>query len=743
MVVDDGARRQGSTLPAYDHAHCLLLCASYGVVAAEPRSDDGPTSALSALDLADPATDPAGEALSVAFHLYRHGQTKAAAMRMQGAWEEEVFPGGGDGPTSSPEFDRAVVDVAQGIVDGREDVGGVGQDNVAAVLSTQLAGKQQTLTTYLSFLHDLGLYLLLHTPARFTLLTYAEQVSALLGLRHLLNAVPIRPTRSDLEYLEERERIMLLVMQHSLRRRSGKTQIRRGASVSEAFFQQVSDVGDVFASIEAVVQAECDVDRVDSAADKRLRCYGLQAMNSVVDTLLSEAARYRAEQQAMHTLPPSATHDLQWTFQPAVREALLMHCQFVACTIRSIADKALLNPLRVDLFQFLLRIARSLLLDYVSYTEEQQVDRVTLDEYHRRRADLLLLLRDCLPQDLGSRVDVVFDLAAEFADFHSIIRMAEDEEDGERERRISQSLQMFGEPFARVLFDVYHAAHQTTRLFRLHEPVEYEQWLLAFLAQHPEVQWVQQVALDQWQAAGSTLMQVAAQGADESGEQWSWAHQKTMWSLSKLALLCSDTPDAAALTQVDDALDVSTAQAYAAQGDADRPLLEPSKLVLQLLSLPHKKKGTGMRGEEEGREMESRMTPFILAMDVYHKGNFPWTQSRSGVMGGEELMLLERVWRSLYDVDRVELRGVSERRRRQASDMWMVELKRLHLYAMWRHLLDYDFYDRRSHFEASYEHFVQQEAWTKGDEGRDEVQHIKQTLQLLQQTATQKAQRKI
>ena len=738
VTVDAASRRQGSPLPAFDHAHCLLLCASYGVVQAEPRGDE--TALPPPLGLSDAAGDPATDCLGLAFHLHRHGQTQAAAMRLQRAWADDYLPGGADGPTPSPELDHAAVTVARDLVDGREEAaGGGGEEERAAALSVALAAKQRALGGFLAFLHHHALYPLLHTPARTALLTLAEQTAALLGLRRLLNAVPLRPTRSDVEYLEERERVLLLLMQHCLRRRSARSPLpRRGASVSEAFFQQVSGVGDVFDCVEAVAAAECDVEAVDAPQAKRLRCYGLQALNTALDALLSEAARYRAEAAALHPMPPSAVQGWQWTFEPRVRRALTAHCHFVARTIRAIADRTLLHPLRVDLFQFLLRIARSLLLDYAAYTGDTPADAATRDEYHSRRGELLQLLRDCLPVDLGSRVDVVFDLAAEFEDFVAMVRMAEGEGEEERERRIGQALQAFGQPFARVLFDEYYAAHQTTRLFRMHQPAGYDEWLLAFLTAHPELQWVQQVAMDRWAEAGATLTLVAAQGGDETGEEWTWAHQKSLWSLGKLALLCGEGVDEAAVGRVDDALDVSTAQAYAAQGDPHQPLLPSVELVLRLLSLPHK---GGARGEEEGgRGIEESMTPFLLAMEVYHKGSFPWSRAKGGVMGGDELLLLERVWLSLYDVDRAELRGVSERRKRQASDGWMAEMRRLHLYAMWRHLVEYSFYDVRSRFELSYEHFVANEAWTKGDESRAEVEALKQALLALQHTATRGGQ---
>ena len=507
-------------------------------------------------------------------------------------------------------------------------------------------------------------------------------------------------------------------------------------------------MGDVFDCVEAVVQAECQVEGDDEAQVRRMKVYGLQALNTVLDTLLSEAARYRSEAAALHPLPPSSTPGLQWTFRPAVRQALAFHCQFVGRTIVAITPASSLHTLRIDLFQFLLRIARSLLLDYAAYTHTSRADTATLAEYTERRAELILLLRGCLPRDQGSRVDVVYELAAEFQEFAAIIAMAEEEgEEEERERRLQHYLQLFGEPFARVLFHSYYAQQRASRLFRLHQPAEYEGWLLSFLSQHPELEWMQQTAMGQWEEAGSTLMDVTAQGEGEAGDAWTWSHQKTLWSMSKLALLCAaDTPStttAASLVLVNDALDVSTAQAYAAQGDPSRPLLPHTELVHTLLSLPHvgvgeKGKGKSHRGVGVETDMDGEMTPFLLAVEVYHKGVFPWSSGAAGgVMSGEELLLLERLWLSVYDKDRAVLRELSEQRRREVSDAWLMEVRRTRLYALWFHLVAYDWYGKRSRFEVSFEHFVKGDAWIKGGDSQIEVQRLRSTMQAVHEAATQ------
>ena len=740
MLVDRAAVRLGSRLPAGDHAHCLLLCASYGVVQAEHRRDDSThlSSVISSLDLAESGSDSSAATLSVAFHLYRHGQTKAASTRIDRAWEDGSLPASGGGPEPSPGLDDAALEVGKAIVDGHDGVGGVGEDSVPLVLSAQLSAKQQTLTAYLTFLHELRLYRLLSASACFTLLTYAEQLSSMVGLRHLLNSFPVSRTRSDVEYLQQRERAMVLVMEGCLERRGVKGWVRRGASVSEAFFTRVSEVADVFESAAAVLQTECAVEASDSVEVKRLKCYALQALNTVIDTLLSESARYRADHLAVHALPPSAPPHTPWTFAPGVRRSLEFYVQFLGTTIFSIASSSTLHALRIDLFQFLLRISRSLLLDYAAYTRATPADSSTGDEYRRVRAELVRLVRQCLPADQGSRVDVVYELAAEFEEFASIVSMAEDEDEDARDARLSRYLVHFGQPFARVLFDAYHAQHRTTRLFRLHQPAEYEGWLLAFLADHPESQWVQQVVLGQWEEASSTLMHVAAQGQGEAGDAWTWSHQKTLWSLGKLALLCSDAPDSAALGFIEDQLSVSTAQAVAAQSDPNAPLLPADELVNKLLSLPHTAPhASASLARSKQDALEREMTPYLLAVDVLSKAQFPWTAAgaASSVPSGEELLLLERLWMSLYEKDSAELHALSARRSQQVSDAWVAELRSTHLFEMWRHLRLYVSPEQRARFELSYEHFVKTDVWTTGEESRTETQHMRQMLIQLQQTA--------
>ena len=752
MLVDAASLRTGNILPQYDHARCLLLAAGYGVLHAQYddrklNDAEATASSLLGVDLSsgDADADSAQTALSVAFHLYRHGQTRAAALRLRQAQAEAVLPL----DAASPQLDSLVLTVGKRIVDGQGDAGEEeAGEAVPLQLSNQLAAKQRAFATFLQFLHEHGLHELLSTSARFSLSTFAEQLAALLGLRHLLNSYPRSTTKSDLEYLQQRERVMLAVMEDCCSRRAERGEgAAGGGSVSERFFQSVTQVGDVFDSIPAVLQRDCVVLGSDSEQRRRDSCFALQALNTAVDTLLTDAARYREANRQLHSLPPSCPHPPHWTALPATLRSVDTHCHFLAAAIVAIRDFASLSSLRVDLFHYLLRLSRSLLLEYVDRVTDDKADEQTRVDYERTRAEMVALLRRCLPSDQGSRADVLYDFAAEFKDFESIISMLETEDEDGRQQRLTHYLSRFGLQFATPLFSRYHSERKVTRLLSLHEPPEYEEWLLQFLSGHGELQWMQAVQLGRWQQAGEVLLQTAETGRGEEGESWSWSHQKTLWSLGKLAFLCAEGEQdeqqrQRVLAAVNDQLDVSAAQSYAANGDPDAPMLPPAALISRLLALPHLSSAASaaaaspafypLKADAEAQQM----MPFILAVEVYVKALFP-AASLSALLTGSELLVLERIWLSALQADRAELQELSRLRAERLSDGWVLGLQSLRLYRLWQHLHSFGYYGRQTRFEESWRHFTAAaEVWSRGDESSAQLKQLRDTLHDTQQAAT-------
>ena len=770
MQVERSLMRDGAVLPAYDDARCLLLCAGYGVVEVidgwqrRPSVDDL-SSSVDGLSLQQRRADAesAAGALSVAFYLYTQGQTMASRMRIDDAWKHQLLPNSASStlPAASPQLDNVIVHFAHSLINTSTSASAAA-DRTPELLLDDLTGKQQSLQQFMQFLHANGLYNLLSVDARVGLLTAGEQLAGLAGVRRLLNMFPDSRLKSDVEYVAARERVMLAVMTGCVGRRDGHAAAAGGVGqrqISQQFFGQVTAVSDVFDSIADVVARECRVEVTDSKEVRRDKTYALQAINTVIDTLLSEAARYRAEQSGTHSMPPSAPVRTRWTLKPTVRSMLHNHCTIVSECIAAISSSTALSSLRVDLFQYLLRIGRSLLLEYGDYLASHRADAIIATEFERTRASLVSLLRSTLPVDQGSRRDVLYDFAAEFQDFSSLVSLADEEADELRESRLVAYLQQFGASFAAVLFEVYRAAGCTSRLLSIHQPTEYDEWLLDFLSRHRknggwqqadgEVQWVEEVQLGQWEQAGETLIEVArrmkavdkaADGRAEDEDVCTWSQQQTVWSLSKLALLCEDdvAADDPRLLEINNLLDVSIAQAYAADRDINKPLLSPDLLIDRLLAVPHSRRRAVAADlpslpPVRHHPLEEDMVSYYQAVEVYIKALYPLSHS-SDKTSADELLVLEKVWYALYAADVEGLRQVVADWEGSVSDVWRSEARQLHLYAMWRHLRLYDWYGRREKFELSYEHFVREKVWRRGESDR-EVKQVQEALKAIPQVA--------
>ena len=519
-------------------------------------------------------------------------------------------------------------------------------------------------------------------------------------------------------------------------------------------------VSDVFDSIAEVVARDCHIEATDEKETRRDKTYALQAINTVIDTLLSEAARYRTEQSSMHAMLPSAPVPLRWLLQPAVRTMLHKHCQVVNDSILSISASTVLSSLRVDLFQYLLRISRSLLLEYGDYLTTHRADSALTSEFQRTRASLVTMLRSTLPVDQGSRRDVLYDFAAEFQDFVSLVSLADEETDEQRETRLVSYLQHFGASFAAVLFEVYRTAGCTSRLLSIHQPAEYDEWLLEFLSRHRkdggweqadgEVEWVEEIELGRWEQASETLIEVAKRvkaldrvvdGRPVDADVCTWSQQQTLWSLSKLALLCEDdvAEDDPRLVEVNDQLDVCIAQAYAADRDTNKPLLAPALLIDRLLAVPHSRRRAVAADMPNlppvhHDSLQEDMVSYCQAVEVYVKALYPASQSSDKFPTADELLVLEKVWYALYTADAAALKQVVANREGSLSDVWQNAVRQLHLYAMWRHLQRYDWYGRKEKFELSYEHFVRQQFGGRGESSR-EAKHMQEALKAIPQLA--------
>ena len=773
MQVEQSVARSAASFPAYDDARCLLLCAGYGVVEVadgwqrRPSVDDI-SSSVNGLSLQPRQADAesAEGALSVGFYLFTQGQVMASRMRVDDIWKHQLLPGSALSTqhAASPQLDKLVLRFAHSLVNTSAAAAAATADRTPELLLDDLTGKQQSFQHYMRFLHANGLYALLSVTVRADLLTAGEQLAGLAGVRRLLNMFPDSRLKSDMEYVAAREKAMLAVMEGCVERRDGrgKASALEPRQVSQRFFGEVTAVGDVFDSIAEVVERECRVEATDSQEARRGKTCALQALNTVIDTLLSDAARYRAEQSGVHTMPPSAPLALRWTFLPTVRSMLHKHSVEVSECIVAISASTSLASLRVDLFQYLLRIARSLTAEYADHVTSHRADAVTATEFERVRASLVALLRTALPVDQGSRRDVLYDFAAEARDFASLVSLADEENDELRESRLIAYLQQFGASFAAVLFETYQAGGCASRLLSIHQPAEYDEWLLQFLSRHRsedggweqadgEVQWVQEVELGRWQAASETLVEVAkreksvSRGTDarlHDDDVCTWAQQQALWSLSKLALLCEDDVEAddARLAEVNNALDVSIAQAYAAGRDTSQPLLSPGLLIDRLLAVPHSRRRAVAADlpnlpPVRHQPLEEDMVSYVLAVEVYVKALCPAVSGQGEErMGAEELLVLEKVWYALYDADRQGLGRVVAGWQGSVSDVWRSEARRLHLYAMWRHLRQYDWYGRREKFELSYEHFVREEVW-RGSESDKEVKQVQKALQAIPQVA--------
>ena len=769
MEVERPVLHDGAVLPAYEDARCLLLCAGYGVVEVNDSWQQRPkldelSSSVDSLSLQPRRADAesAEGALRVAFYLHTQGQSAASRMRVDDAWKHQLLPHTSSStlPAASPQLDTIILRYAHSLIDTTSSAL-VTADRTPELLLDDLTSKQQSLQQFMQFLHANGLYNLLSASARVGLLTAGEQLAGLAGVRRLLNTFPDSRLKSDMEYVATREQVMLAVMRGCVQRRAGQAAAAAGGlgqrQISHRFFSEVTAVGDMFSSIADVVARECHIEATDSKDTRRDKAYALQAINTVIDTLLSAAARYRAEQAAVHTMPPSAPVPQRWTFQPTVRSMLHNHCAVVNECISAISSSAALSSLRVDLFQYLLRIARSLLLEYADYLTSHRTDSTVSAEFARTRASLVSLLRSTLPADQGSRRDVLYDFAAEFQDFVSLVSLADEETDALRESRLVAYLQQFGATFAGVLFDVYRTAGCTSRLLSIHEPAEYDNWLLQFLSQHRtdggwmqsdgEVQWVQQVELGQWEAASETLVEVARHvnalnKADGhiGDDACTWSQQQTLWSLSKLALLCEDdvAADNPRLTEVNNQLDVSIAQAFAAERDINKPLLSPDLLIDRLLAVPHSRRRAVAADlpnlpPVRHQPLEEDMVSYYQAVEVYVKALHPLSHS-SDKTTADELLVLEKVWYALYDADAAGLRQVVADWVGRVSDVWRSEVRRLHLYAMWHHLRLYDWYGRRDKFELSYEHFVREQVW-RCEESDTQVKQVQEALKAIPQVA--------
>ena len=768
MEAEGSALHRGGVLPACGDARCLLLCDGYGVVEVNDSwqrrtSVDDLSSSVDGLSLQQrrPDAESAEGALAIAFYLYTQGQTMASRIRVEDAWKHQLLPNTATStlPAASPQLDAVILHFAHSLVNTHVSASAA-TDRTPELLLDELTGKQQSLQQFMHFLRATGLYQLLSVSARVDLLTAGEQLAGLAGVRRLLNMFPDSRLKTDMEYVAAREKVMLAVMTSCAQRRGGQAAAELGhRQVSQQFFSEVTAVGDMYDSIADVVARKCHVEATDSKETRCDKIYALQAINTVIDTLLSEAARYRAEQSDLHTMPPSVPLPLRWTFKPNVRSMVYNHCAAVSEGITAISSSAALSSLRVDLFQYLLRIARSLLLEYGDYLASHRADTAVTIEFERTRASLVSLLRSTLPTDQGSRRDVLYDFAAEFQDFTSLVSLADEESDEQRESRLVAYLQQFGAPLAAVLFEVYRTASCTSRLLSIHQPTEYDEWLLEFLSRHRrdggwdqadgEVQWVQEVELGRWHEASQTLIECAkrvkavCKAADarlHDDDVCTWSQQQTLWSLGKLALLCEDNvaADDPRLIEVNNQLDVSIAQAYAADRDINKPLLSPDLLIDRLLAVPHSRRRAVAADlpnlpPVRHHPLEEDMVSYIQAVEIYVKALYP--QSRpSDKTSADELLVLEKVWYALYDADAAGLKQVVAHWEGSVSDVWRSEVRHLHLYAMWRHLRMYDWYGRKEKFELSYEHFVREQVWRRGESDR-QVKQVQEALKALPQVA--------
>lgn len=710
-------------LPSYRQAECLIVTTETGLIdvrySVNGNESDVMTSTVNTISLDSVAPV---DLLKTSLFFYQRDQLSASRLKLESA---RLIPSMPSLDSQSPALDSALLTLARQLMEA--PVKHVNENN-------SLQTKIDNYESFLGFLHAHQLDSILSPNAHSTVLMFGEFAAIALSLLSLLQSTEraLEKSTTDRKIAEQRQKMLYSVMEHCVQQSSKSFN-------PDQFFTHLTKLSNIFAGCLATEQKCQPVNQASSAKQQDDCCYSLQAINSILDVIFTESARYHETHASLNNRTPQ--HSVRWTVSTEARSCVKSHCELLASTLFHIKTlPSSFNSIRIDLFAAYLRLARLFLLELHDHIRMCPQDAQSITQFTSLRSLFVKDLRRLLPVDLGSHIDVVIEFAAEFHDYESLISITtaaptqKHDDHTQQLVYLNSCVHRFGQQFAQVLFRVAIEQQHPSLLFSLPSPpAEYSAWLAQFLSDNPELSWIVDIDEQRFTHASSTLFDFAQiNNAVELGMTWS--QQKVMFSISKLCLLCDehDSLNRDKMRCLDEALDVCDAQTIASQG-VDSSLLSPEQLINRLLELAVAPSDPNAYYSTEKERIETDTEPFLQAFDVFHKALFP-LRLTSNEEDFQKYQVLSAIWSAVVQVDYPKLvDSIKEMNSGRSLDQMQLPagLEDTKLWAVWSYLRGVDHYNRRPEFDSTFQMFLDKAMWlNEGDESvMDQLKTVMKTIQ--------------